>query len=411
MKFGSLHQAFQSHSSTTDITIIDIKMHFPLPLSLLFLSRQVFSCGVLLPRVSQSAELEGTPSNLKRRKLAYLYLYSLEIDWEIEDLTLLPTDGNGTHWTVAQNLRQMQVSDDAFIARDLAKFNHSPNITVYYPMGVTMNLSEHLQDMRLTFSSFSDAQPHNHDYKVEFGEGDWTVALARAKGTNDGPLPGPTGNLLPPTERVVTYDLMTISRWNAGLMMEEYLWTDNPRLYRALGLLPSPPPADVPDIELNPYTAPVSTQPGVDLSLSNKAAMTESDNALNHGTFEADRMRLAENITVYGLTDEPLDLKGYLNWLKQTKIAFPDLHIENSPYRQIIGQGDWTATISILSGTNNGPWALPLYLSSAPVSATEKKFSALHYTICRWQDSEIVEMRINLDLFGILVQLGLGDMI
>ena len=80
MKFGSLHQAFQSHSSTTDITIIDIKMHFALPLSLLFFSRQVFSCGVLLPRVSKSAELEDTPSNLKRRKLAHLHLYSVEID-------------------------------------------------------------------------------------------------------------------------------------------------------------------------------------------------------------------------------------------------------------------------------------------------------------------------------------------
>lgn len=305
----------------------------------------------------------------------------------------------------------MQVSDDAFIARDLAKFNHSPNITVYYPMGVTMNLSEHLQDMRLTFSSFSDAAPHNHNYKVEFGEGDWTVALARAQGTNDGPLPGPTGNLLPPNRKVAVYDLMTISRWNGGLMMEEYLWTDNPRLYRLLGLLPSPPPLEVPDLELNPYTSPVSTQPGVDNSQTNKAKMAESDSALNAGTFDAQSMHLSENLTVYGLDDQPVNLEGYLDWLNETKTAFPDLHIENSPYRQIIGQGDWTATISVLSGTNNGPWSLPLYLAPAAVSATGEKFSALHYTICRWQNGEIVEMRVNLDLFGILVQTGHGDLI
>ncbi|GKZ35187.1 hypothetical protein AbraIFM66950_005740 [Aspergillus brasiliensis] len=46
-----------------------------------------------------------------------------------------------------KNLLKPQLSDDAFIARDLAKSNHSPDVTVYYPMGVQMNLSQHLQDI------------------------------------------------------------------------------------------------------------------------------------------------------------------------------------------------------------------------------------------------------------------------
>ncbi|EAU35407.1 predicted protein [Aspergillus terreus NIH2624] len=368
-------------------------MLFSITFGAFLLPTLTLSCGVLFPHV-RNVELDTTAPNVKR-----------------QNLTLLPTEGSGVHWTVSQNLRQMQLSDDAFISRDLAKFNHSPNVTVFYPMGVQMNLSEHLQDMRLTFSTFSDAAPHNHNYKVEFGEGDWTVVLARAKGTNDGPLLGPTGNLLPPTEKVVTYDLMTISRWSGGLMMEEYLWTDNVLLYRALGFLPSPPPENVPDIELNPYTSPVSTLPDVDESPTNKVKMAESDGALNFGTLNAKDLHLAENVTVYGLTDEPLSLKSYLTWLEHTRIAFPDLHVQNRPYRQIIAQGDWTATISVLSGTNTGPWALPQYLTPSPVAATGKQFSVLHYTICRWQDGQIVEMRLNLDLFGILNQIGLGDLI
>jgi predicted ester cyclase len=322
-----------------------------------------------------------------------------------EDITILPSDGNGTHWTVAQNLRQMQVSDDAFIARDLAKFNHHPNSTMYYPMGVVMNLSEHLQDMRLTFSSFSDAAPHNHNYRVSFGEGDWTVAIARAAGTNDGPLADATGALLPPTRRTVNYDLMTISRWNAGLMMEEHLWTDNPRLFRLLGLLPSPPPVDIPDIELNPHTAPLSTIPGVDSSTSNKAKVNKANAAFNNVKFDAESLHLSSNLTVYGLDDQPYDLQAYMRFLNQYKTAFPDLHIENN---QIIAQGDWVATISMLSGTHQGPLTLPLYLSSSPIQATGKKFNLLHYTISRWQNGEIVEMRVNLDLFGILVALGIS---
>lgn len=66
----------------------------------------------------------------------------------------------------------MQVTDDAFIARDFARFNHHPNATIYYTGGVVMNLTEHIEDMRLTLSTYSDAAPHNHIYQVIFGEGD-----------------------------------------------------------------------------------------------------------------------------------------------------------------------------------------------------------------------------------------------
>ena len=62
---------------------------------------------------------------------------------------------NITHWTVDENKRKMQVSDDAFITRDLARFNHAPDVVIYYPGGVLMNLLAHLTDMRLKYSMFS----------------------------------------------------------------------------------------------------------------------------------------------------------------------------------------------------------------------------------------------------------------
>jgi predicted ester cyclase len=302
----------------------------------------------------------------------------------------------------------MQSADDAFIARDFAHFNHHPNSTMYYTGGVIMNLTEHIEDLRLTFSTYSTAAPHNHNYRVIFGEGDWTVALAKAGGVNDGPLADLSGNWLPPTERSVTFDLMTIARWNGGLMMEEYLWSDAPSTYRQLGVLPVPPEDDLPDIELNPYTTPLSTNPKVDSSTGNKAKMAESDDALNTGKFDAKSMHLSPDLRVYGLTDQPLDVKGYLSQLKDLKKAFPDLHLENKPYRQVIAQGDWTATVSMLSGTFKGPLTLPLYLASDPIKPNGNKFNLLHYTICRWQNGKIVDMRINVDTFGIIGALGIS---
>ncbi|KAF3002347.1 hypothetical protein E8E14_007300 [Neopestalotiopsis sp. 37M] len=318
-----------------------------------------------------------------------------------------PTNQNNeTHWTVAENKRQMQVSDDAFIARDLAHFNHHPNVTVYMTGGVVYNLTEHLEDMRLDFSIYSDVAPHNHDYKILFGEGDWTVAVSQVSAIQNGPLPSLQGTLLPPTNKPVQMDLMTIARWNNGWMMEEFLWSDAPLMYRQLGVLPSRPSNNLPDLELNLAT-PLSTTPGVNNSTYNKALASELDDTFNAGNFSVESMKLSPNASVYGLTDEPLDAESYIAWLKDLKMAFPDLRIENKPYRQIIGEGDWTAAVAFLSGTHTGNLTLPPYLAETPIAPTGKKFDLLHFTIARWQDDKIVGLRVNMDLFGIVRALGI----
>lgn len=57
--------------------------------------------------------------------------------------------------------------------------------------------------------------------------------------------------------------------------------------------------------------------------------MAEWDNALNFGTLNAKNLYLAEKITVYSLTDDPLSFKSYLDWLEHTRIAFPDLYVQS----------------------------------------------------------------------------------
>ncbi|KAH8648242.1 hypothetical protein BGZ61DRAFT_488089 [Ilyonectria robusta] len=163
--------------------------------------------------------------------------------------------------------------------------------------------------------------------------------------------------------------------------MEEYLWSDNPLTY-------------LPDIELNPYTAPLFTKPGINNAKADKAKVAESGGAINAGTFTADALHLSQDVS-------------FLVRLKSLKKAFPDLHLENKPYTQIIAQGDWTATVAMLSGTFKGSLELPAYLGSPSAKPNGKKFGLLHYTICRWKNGKILEMRINADVFGIVGWLGI----
>lgn len=319
-------------------------------------------------------------------------------------LEIETNQNNITHWTVEENTRQMQVTDDAFNARDFSRFNHHPNIIVYNPGNEVQDLQEHFDGIESTYAN-TDLILHNHDYKIMFGEGDWTVAVETVNGIQNGPQQNLAGSFIAPTNKEVSYDLMTIACWNNGWMMEEYIWPDSVLMYRQIGILPSPPVGQLPDLELNAAT-PLST--GNNSSpQANKEAMKQVDAAINEGDLSAATLKLAPHAQIYGLTDAPLDPQGYIKWVTDFKTAFPDFMIDNQPYRQIVSQGDWTATAANITGTHSGNLVMPPYLSEKPISATGKSFELIHYTIARWQDGEIVGLRVNLDMFGLVGALGI----
>ncbi|KXH26978.1 hypothetical protein CNYM01_14149 [Colletotrichum nymphaeae SA-01] len=309
-------------------------MNFLTTALLLTMSHKTSACGGLVPvHVQRAAAASG--SHILRR--------------DTPPLESPTNQDNITHWTVDQNTRQMQLSDDAFNARDLARFNHDENVKVYQGTAIR-NLTEHLQDIVVVYSN-TDLTLHNHDYKILFGEGDWTVAVETITGIQNGPLTSLDGTYLPPTNKPVQYDLMTIARWSNGWMVEEYLWSDNPLIYRQLGVLGNRPAENLPDLELN-LASPLSTV----------------DDALNDGNFTLEGLKLSPKAEIFGLSDQPLSPQGYIDWLNNMKTAFPDLRLENQPYRQIVGQGDWTASAAFLSGTHKGELVLPEYISGKPIS-------------------------------------------
>jgi predicted ester cyclase len=84
---------------------------------------------------------------------------------------------------------------------------------------------------------------------------------------------------------------------------------------------------------------------------------------------------------------------------------FPDNHVENNPYKVLFGQGDWTCSIAIFSGTHKGPMTVPGGNSIPP---TNKKFQVDFCTVAHWNNGQIDEENLFYDLGGLMRQLGLA---
>lgn len=85
--------------------------------------------------------------------------------------------------------------------------------------------------------------------------------------------------------------------------------------------------------------------------------------------------------------------------------VFPDNHVENNPYKVLFGQGDWTCSIAVFSGTHRGPMSVPGGKSIPP---TNKKFQVDFCTVAHWNNGQIDEENLFYDLGGLMKQLGLA---
>lgn len=65
-------------------------------------------------------------------------------------------------WTSGANMRQMQLTDDAYNAMDFARFNHRNDTVVYMPGDREFNMAQHIQDMTNTYATYPDNRVSNH---------------------------------------------------------------------------------------------------------------------------------------------------------------------------------------------------------------------------------------------------------
>lgn len=67
----------------------------------------------------------------------------------------------------------------------------------------------------------------------------------------------------------------------------------------------------------------------------------------------------------------------------------PDNQVSNRPYRVFIASGEWTCSISRLTGTMTGPLVLA---DGTEVPPTGKAFSVDFCTVAHWVDGRIVDL-------------------
>ena len=83
---------------------------------------------------------------------------------------------------------------------------------------------------------------------------------------------------------------------------------------------------------------------------------------------------------------------------------FPDNHVQNNPYKVLFGQGEWTCSIAIFTGTHKGPM---VGAAGKMIPPTNKTFQVDFCTIAHWKHGQIDEENLFFDQMGMMRQLGL----
>jgi predicted ester cyclase len=142
--------------------------------------------------------------------------------------------------SVEENMRLMQTLDDAWNAQDWETFEkrHTERTAVYWPgqPEPTKGRQAHRDESVEFFKTFPDNKLVNRPYKIFFGQGDFTCSVADFTGTMKGPMKGPDGKMIPPTNKSFHIEFCTVARWENGEIVEERLFYDLVGLMNQIGL-------------------------------------------------------------------------------------------------------------------------------------------------------------------------------
>jgi len=139
----------------------------------------------------------------------------------------------------SHNKELMQTLDDAWNAQDMDTFSarHTHDVIVRWPgKEPTNGVDNHRSEALEFFKTFPDQKVHNRPYKTLFASGDWTCSIARFTGTMKGPMKGPDGRNIPPTNKSFDVDFCTVARWDNGQIVEENLFYDLVTFMKQIGL-------------------------------------------------------------------------------------------------------------------------------------------------------------------------------
>ena len=114
--------------------------------------------------------------------------------------------------------------------------SHAPDIVVHWPDGrMTTGLEARIGDLKQQFVFAPDTKISLHPIKI--AQGNWTAVQGVMEGTFSQPMPTPDGKSIPPTNKPFRLEMVTIGRWENGVMKEEWLMWDNQAFMKQVGLV------------------------------------------------------------------------------------------------------------------------------------------------------------------------------
>lgn len=115
--------------------------------------------------------------------------------------------------------------------------SHASNILVHYPDGhTTTGIEAHLTELKPQFAFAPNTQITSHPLKL--ADGPYTVVQGVMEGTFTQPMDIGGGKVIQPTGKSFNLPMLTVGRWENGLMVEEWLYWDNQAFMKQIGLAP-----------------------------------------------------------------------------------------------------------------------------------------------------------------------------
>lgn len=145
----------------------------------------------------------------------------------------------------------------------------------------------------------------------------------------------------------------------------------------------------------------------VDIVARNKEVATRVfEECFNRGNVDLLPDLVAVETRDHQHPDEPDFVDHLRAVILAMRTAFPDLHFTIT---QVIGEGDWVATHSVMTGTHLGPLGAPLVPANGPpvIAPTGRAIRVPHMHMIRSADGKGVELLHLMDTFAMMKQLGL----
>jgi len=113
--------------------------------------------------------------------------------------------------------------------------SHAADIVVHWPDGrMTTGIEPHIADLKQQFVFAPDTKIKTHPIKI--ARDNYTAVTGVMEGTFSQPMPTPDGKSIQPTNKPFKLEMVTIGRWENGVMKEEWLFWDNQAFMRQIGL-------------------------------------------------------------------------------------------------------------------------------------------------------------------------------